>query len=165
VLFLFTCNICDGYINFCFDGHRLATLCGKLSQLQSLSFVVELRLINKPNNDIISEFTKTFCTPFWVNGPLGRIRVCVCYNSTYNAIETYSLPYMFPDHALFHTIDIIDVQFNISEDKRQIPIDLSVALEPLWYNIKQVMLSFGEQKQIPLIFLRALHCPSRDHSK
>ncbi len=63
------------------------------------------------------------------------------------------------------TVDLINIQFNTSEDNIQIPLDLSVALKPLWYNMKYLYLSFGEKQQIPIVFLRALQCPSGYHSK
>jgi hypothetical protein len=165
VFFLSIIHNRDNDFNFCFDGHRLATLCSKLSQLRRLSFTIEIKLIEKPKNDLISKFTKSFSTSFWLNGPLGTVQVYVVYNSTFNVIQMGSLPYMFSDHLLFHTVDLINIQFNNSEDNMQIPLDLSVALKPLWYGMKYLYLSFGEKQQIPITFLRALQCPSGDHSK
>ncbi len=165
VLSLFAVHLSDGDLNLCFDGHRLSILCGKLSQLRKLSFVVDVYLIEKPKNDLISRFTKTFCTPFWLNGPLDRIQVCVDSNSLFNVIRMLSLPYIFSNHVMFHTNDLINIRFNTNENKIQTPMNLSVALEPLWYNMRRLLLNFAEKQQISLTLLCALQCRSRFHGK
>ena len=162
MLSFFTFHECDGDFNLCFNGHRLANLCGKLSQLRKLSFAMEIHLIEKADYDLILKFTRTFSTPFWLNGPLGRTQVCVDYISIWNRIQAFSLPYTLSEHAWVHTVDLVNVQFNTPEkDTRQTPIDL----KPLWHNMKRLLLIFDENQQIPLAFLRALQCPFRQQSK
>jgi hypothetical protein len=75
-----------------------------------------------------------------------------------------SLPYLF-DQTSFRTIDLVNAQLNINDDNRQIPRDLSVALEPLWYDMRSLGLTFTEKQHISLTFLRALPCPTRNHSE
>ncbi len=165
-LSFFTYHICNDDFNLCFNGYRLATLCGKLSQLRKLSFAIEVRLIAKPDNDFISKFTKAFSTPFWLTGFLGRTKVCVDYNSIRNQIQIFSLPYIFSEQSLIHTVDLINIQFNNHvENMRQILPDLYIDLKPLWHNMKCLAVIFDENQQVPLAFLRALQYPFRYHSE
>lgn len=153
-------HMCNDDFNFCFDGYRLANLCSKLIQLEKLSFFFIIKLIEKANENLISKFTKSFCTPFWFYGPLGCIQVGVDYHSKWNMIQIFSFPYIFYQTGLAHTIDLINVQFNVyQENIGQIPNNLSVSLQPLWYNMRRLMLSFNDKQHIPLTFLRALQSP------
>ncbi len=147
---------CNGDFDLWFDGHRFSNLCNELSRLRLVSFVINLFLNDRFNKDNVSKFTRTFCTPFWLHGPLGCVRVCVGLHSDHNCIQMYSLPYTFPGHTVCQTIDLIDIQFNTEEDQKKMQIDLSVALKPLWSNMIQLQLSFVKKQHIPLSFLRAL---------
>jgi len=140
----------------CCDGYHFANLCGELSQLRRVFFAVNLRLQDKPNKDLVLKFTRTFCTPFWLYGPLGRVQVCIGFNSEMNFIQMYSLPYTYPSNAIFRTIDLIDIQFNTETDEKKMSIDLSIALEPLWSNMRRFLSSFAKKQHVPLTFLRAL---------
>ncbi|CAF4688296.1 unnamed protein product, partial [Rotaria sp. Silwood2] len=71
---LFLIHYCSGELDICFDGHRLAALCSRLSHLRSLHFAIQLRFIEPPSRQILYDFIEAFRTPFWLDGPLGRIR-------------------------------------------------------------------------------------------
>ncbi|CAF3029462.1 unnamed protein product [Rotaria sp. Silwood2] len=72
---LFLIHYCSGELDICFDGHRLAALCSRLSHLRSLHFAIQLRFIEPPSRQILYDFIEAFRTPFWLDGPLGRIRI------------------------------------------------------------------------------------------
>ena len=149
-------HFCNGEIEHCFNGHRLATLCNKLSRLRSLHFAILGQLIKLSSRQILSDFIKTFRTSFWLDGPLGSIRVCVNYHEVFGFIQMFSLPYTFSDTTLFLTIDLIDVLFNTAEEKIQTSDDLSVGLGPLWYGMRWLLISLVKNQKIPMSFIRAL---------
>ncbi len=60
---------------------------------------------------------------------------------------------------VFCTIDLIDALFNSNEEENEIRNDLSVALQPLWYGMKRLYVSFFANQEIPILFLRALQYP------
>jgi hypothetical protein len=153
---LFLTHYCNGEIDVCFDGHRLTTLCNMLSHLRSLHFVLQVEFFEQPTKEILYNFLQPFRTAFWLDGPLGRIQVCVNYHQVSRLMQMYSLPYTFSDDTVFRTIDLIDELFNHSEEEKEIEINLSVALEPLWYGMTSLFISFVENQEIPILFLRAL---------
>jgi len=155
---------CDGEPDLCYNGYHLMNLCKKLLCLQSLDFCIQVQLFEKPNIQTLTSFTTTFRTPFWLNGPVGRKRVCVGFHQIYGIIQMFSLPYTFSDIPLFRTIDVINIQFNTNEENEKIPVSLSVALESLWYKMNHLSISLIEKQQVPLSFLQALRCP-RSHGK
>jgi hypothetical protein len=155
---------CDDEPNLCYNGYHLMILCKKLLCLQSLDFVVQVQLLEKPNIQTLTNFTTTFCTPFWLDGPIGCKRVCVVFHQVYGLIQMFSLPYTFTDIIQFHTIDVINIQFNTCEENEKIPFDLSVALESLWYKMNHLSISLIDKQKIPLSFLQALQSP-RSHGK
>jgi hypothetical protein len=154
---LYLAHFRNGGIDRCFNGHRLATLCKKLSHLRSLHFTILGQLIEPPSKQILSDFIQAFRTPFWLDGPLGRIRVCLDYHQAFGFVQIFSLPYTYSDATLYHTIDLIDALFNTEEET---PDDLSVALQPLWSDMRWLLISLVENQKIPTSFLRALQCPS-----
>ncbi len=157
---LFLTHYCNGELDICFDGHRLAALCSRLSHLRSLHFVIQLRFIEPPSRQILYDFIEAFRTPFWLDGSLGRIQVCVNYHQVLEYVQIFSLPYTFFDNTVYHTIDLIDALFNTSEEGQQIPNDLSIALKTFWCGIRCLIISLVEKLKIPVSFLYALQCPS-----
>ncbi|CAF2140704.1 unnamed protein product [Rotaria magnacalcarata] len=61
---LFLTHHCNGELDICFDGYRLATLCSGLSHLRSLHFGIQLQFIEPPSSQIMSDFIQAFRTPF-----------------------------------------------------------------------------------------------------
>ncbi|CAF1368399.1 unnamed protein product [Adineta ricciae] len=156
---LFLIHYCRGDIDMCFNGCRLATLCKKLSRLQSIHFAIHIPLMERATHQILCGFIQAFRTPFWLDGPLGCIQVCVNYHQINRCVQMCSLPYTFTGSTLFHTIDLIDALFNNIEEEKQIQTDLSTTLASLWRETKWLFISFTENQKIPISFLRALHCP------
>jgi hypothetical protein len=74
-------------------------------------------------------------------------------------MQMYSLPYTFSDEPVFRTIDLIDELFNYSEEEKEIEINLPIALEPLWYGLTWLSISFVKNQRIPILFLRTLQSP------
>jgi len=66
-------HFCRCNLNPCFDSHRLANLCKKFIQLKQVSFLLENRFTGQLNQHIISTFTKSFATPFWLCGPFNCV--------------------------------------------------------------------------------------------
>ncbi|CAF2101612.1 unnamed protein product [Rotaria magnacalcarata] len=124
-------HYCTDEVDVCFNGHRLATLCSRLPRLRSLHFAIHLQFIERRRTQTLTDFAQTFRTPFWLDGPLGRIQVCMTYDQVFNFVQMLSLPYTFSDNILFYTIDLIDVLFNNSEEEKERPNNLSIALRPL----------------------------------
>lgn len=156
---LYLTHYCNGDTDMCFNGYRLAILCNKLSRLQSIHFAIQIPLMEKPIRQILTDFIRAFRTPFWLDGPLGCIQVCVTYHQIQRSVQMCSLPYTFPDNTVFHTIDLIDVLFNNIEEEKQIQNDLSITLAPLWHGTKWLFIAFTKNQKIPISFLRALQCP------
>lgn len=156
---LFLTHYCNGEVDICFNGHRLATLCNRLSHLRSLHFAIQVQFLERATRQILFDFLQAFRTPFWLDGPLGRIKVCVNYHPVFRFVQMYSLPYTFSDNTVFRTIDLIDVLFNYNEEKKEIPNDLPVTFETLSYGMKWLFISFLEKQNIPILFLRALQSP------
>jgi hypothetical protein len=156
---LFLTHYCNHEVNTCFNGHRLATLCNRLSHLRSLHFSIETQFLYGPIRQTLFDFLQAFRTPFWLDGPLGHIQVCVTYQQIGHCVQMYSLPYTFSDNMVFCTIDLIDALFNSNEEENEIRNDLSVALQPLWYGMKRLYVSFFANQEIPILFLRALQYP------
>ena len=153
---MFLTHYCNGEVDICFDGHRLATLCNRLSHLRSLDFAIQVQFLERPTSQTLFDFLQAFRTPFWLDGPLGRIQVCVNYHQVLRFVQMYSLPYTFSDNTVFCTIDLIDVLFNHGEKEKEIQNDLSIALETLWHGMKSLFISLLEKQKIPLLFLRTL---------
>ncbi|CAF4027436.1 unnamed protein product [Rotaria magnacalcarata] len=109
---LFLTHHCNVELDMCFGGYRLATVCSGLSHLRSLHF--------------------TFRTPFWLNEPLGCIRVCVNYHQVFRLVHMFSLPYVFSNSTVYRTTDLIDILFNTSEAEKDISNNLPIALRSLW---------------------------------
>ena len=159
-------HLCNDDLNLCFDGHRLAKLCGKLTQLQKISFFFENKLLEQSNGNLISKLTQSFTTSFWLTGHLGRVQVGVSYNSTRNMIQIFSLPYNFTEVSFNHSLDLIDVQFNTAhENSRQSPDDLWSSLQPLWSKMTEIALELHDKQHIPLTFLRVLCSPSNQYGE
>ena len=156
---LFLIHYCNGKVDQCFNSHRLAALCSRLSHLRTLHFAILGQSIERPRSHTLSDITHAFCTPFWLDGPLGRIRVCVDYHQVMGFVQMFSLPYTFPDAALFHIIDLIDVLFNTNEDEKEASNDLSIALRPLWRGMIWLIIFFLDEQKIPISFLCALQSP------
>ncbi|CAF3449040.1 unnamed protein product [Rotaria socialis] len=70
---LSTYHYCRGepYLNY--NGTRLSILCQKLLHLRSLHFAIQVQLCEKSNNQTLTEFTRTFRIPFWLDGPFGQL--------------------------------------------------------------------------------------------
>ncbi len=117
---LFLTHYCNHEVDACFNGRRLATLCNRLSHLRSLHFAIETQFLYRPIRQALFDFLQAFRTPFWLNGPLGHIQVCVTYHQILLCVQMYSLPYTFSDNMVFRTIDLIDVLFNSSEEEKEI---------------------------------------------
>jgi hypothetical protein len=156
---LFLTHYCNGELDICFNGHRLAILCNRLYHLRSLRFAIQVQFLERPTSQTLFDFLEDFRTPFWLDGPLGHIQVCVNYHQVFRFVQMYSLPYTFSDNTVFSTIDLIDVLFNKNKEEKEIRNDLSVALEPLWYGMKGLFISLAENQNIPISFLRALQYP------
>ncbi|CAF3351321.1 unnamed protein product [Rotaria socialis] len=156
---LFLTHYCNGELDICFDGHRLAALCSRLSHLRSLHFAIQLQFIESPSRQILYDFIEAFRTPFWLDGPLGRIRVCVNYHQVFDYVQIFSLPYTFFDNTVYRTIDLIDALFNTSEKGQEISNDLSITLRSFWCGIRCLFISLVEKQKIPVSFLYALQCP------
>lgn len=137
-------------------------LCEKLPHLQSIKFGIQVQLFQKATKEMISHCTKTFCTPYWLNGPFGCKEVCVNFHQLYWHLQMFSLPYTFTDGGLARTIDLVQIQFNTCKEVDQIPTDLPRALEPLWTGMTRLFVSLFKNQQIPLSFLEALQ-HSRRH--
>ncbi|CAM4815440.1 unnamed protein product [Rotaria magnacalcarata] len=161
---LFLTHHCNGELDVCFDGYRLATLCSGLSHLRSLHFGIQLQFIEPPSSQIMSDFIQAFRTPFWLNGPLGCIRVCVNYHQVFRLVQMSSLPYVFSNNTVFRTIDLIDILFNTSEAEKDISNHLPIALRSLWSGMETLCISLFEKQKIPTSFIHALQCPS-SHNK
>lgn len=157
---MFLTHHCNGERDICFDGRRLAALCGRLPHLRSLHSAIQLQFIEPPNRQVLYEFIEPFHTPFWLNGPLGRITVCVNYHQVLDYLQIFSLPYIFFDNTVYRTIDIIDTLFNTNEEEQEIPTDLSIALRSFWCGIRCLFISLFEKQKIPVSFLHAHQCPS-----
>ncbi|CAF4084801.1 unnamed protein product, partial [Adineta steineri] len=156
---LYLSHYCNGDIDMCFNGYRLASLCNKLSRLQSIHFAIQIPFMEEPTRQILSDFIQAFRTPFWLDGPVGCIQVCVNYNQIHRCVQMCSLPYTFTDNTLFNTIDLINVLFNNIEQEKQIQNDLSIALAPLWYGAVWLFILFTKDQKIPISFLHALQYP------
>ncbi|CAM4786161.1 unnamed protein product [Rotaria magnacalcarata] len=156
---LFLTHYCNGELDICFDGHRLAALCSRLSHLRSLHFAIQLQFIESPSRQILYDFIEAFRTPFWLDGPLGRIRVCVNYHQVFDHVQIFSLPYTFFDNTIYRTIDLIDALFNTSEKGQETSNDLSITLRSFWCGIRCLFISLVEKQKIPVSFLYALQCP------
>jgi hypothetical protein len=156
---LFLTHYCNGELDICFNGDRLVSLCSRLSCLRSLHFAIRLRFLERPSTQILFDFIHAFQTPFWLNGSLGCVRVCVNYHQVFEFVQIFSLPYTFSDNPLFLTIDLIDIVFNDSEDEKKLSNNLSITMEPFWCGIKWLFISLVEKQKIPISFLHALQCP------
>jgi hypothetical protein len=154
-------HLCNGEIDQCFNGHRLANLCSRLTHLRSIHFAIlgQLLIHDLPINHILSDFIQAFRTPFWLDGPFGRIQVCVNYRRLSGFIQMLSLPYTYIDTALSYPIDLIDSLFNTSEEEKKTSDDLSLALRRIWCGMRWLAISLVENQEIPISFLRALQCP------
>ncbi|CAF3886759.1 unnamed protein product, partial [Rotaria magnacalcarata] len=152
-------HYCRGepYLNY--NDTRLSILCQKLLHLRSLHFAIQVQLCEKSNNQTLTEFTRTFRIPFWFDGPFGRKRVCVDFHQLYNIVQMFSLPYTFNGIALIRTINLIDMQFNTSEEEEKVPINLSLALESLWCGMDHIYICLAEKQKVPLPFFQVLQCP------
>ena len=137
-------------------------LCEKLPHLQSIQFGIQVQLFQKSTNEMISHYTRTFSTPYWLNGPFGCKEVCVDFHQLYGHIQMFSLPFTFTNGGLVRTIDIANMQFNTCIEVNQIPTDLPRALESLWSGMTRLRVSLFKNQQIPLSFLEALR-HSRRH--
>ena len=84
----------------------------KLPHLQSIQFGIQVQLFQKSTNEMISHYTRTFSTPYWLNGPFGCKEVCVDFHQLYGHIHMFSLPFTFTNGGLVRTIDIANMQFN-----------------------------------------------------
>ncbi|CAF0813267.1 unnamed protein product [Adineta steineri] len=155
---LYLTHYCKGEVDICFNGYHLTTLCNKLSRLRSLHFTIQIPFLEHPDSEILAHFIAAFRTPFWLDGPMGYIRVCVNYHRLMRFVQIYSLPYTFYDDTVFHTIDLIDVLFNDNEYGKQTQKDLPVTLETLWYGVRWLYISFNKNQKIPISFLYALQC-------
>ncbi|CAF2990954.1 unnamed protein product [Rotaria sp. Silwood2] len=133
---------------------NLTTLYVLLHYLPQLEYLGQL--IKLSSRQILSDFIETFRTSFWLDGPLGSIRVCIDYHEVFGFIQMFSLPYTFSDTTLFLTIDLIGVLFNTREEKIETSDGLSVALGPLWYEMRWLLISLVKNQKIPMSFLRAL---------
>ncbi|CAF1618793.1 unnamed protein product [Rotaria magnacalcarata] len=127
---LFLTHHCNVELDMCFGGYRLATVCSGLSHLRSLHF--------------------TFRTPFWLNEPLGCIRVCVNYHQVFRLVHMFSLPYVFSNSTVYRTTDLIDILFNTSEAEKDISNNLPIALRSLWSGMETLCISLFEKQKIPL---------------
>ncbi len=161
---LFLTHYCNGELDICFDGHRLTILCNRLSHLRILHFAIQLQFIERPSRQILYDFIEPFRTPFWLDGSLGRKRVCVNYHQVLNYIQIFSIPYTFFDNTAYFTIDLIDTLFNISEENQEIQNGLSITHIYFLTGIRRLYLSFVEKQKIPVSFLYSLQCSS-SHSK
>ena len=98
----------NGERDICFDGHRLAAVCSRLSQLRLLHFGIQLRFIEQPSRQILYEFIEAFRTSFWLEAPLGRIRVCVNYHQVLDYVQIFSLPYI---HFSYNRLNRHTIQY------------------------------------------------------
>ncbi|CAF1114414.1 unnamed protein product [Adineta ricciae] len=157
---LFFVHFCDGEFDICFDGHRLATLCARLIHLQVLHFSIQLQFLVPPSRQILDGFIKAFRTSFWLDGPLGQMRVCVNYHRVVDYVQIFSLPYTFFDNPLSRATDLIDTLFNTDEKMQGMTNDLSVVFKSLWRGMKRIYMCFLEKEKIPISIFHALQCPS-----
>ncbi|CAF1234076.1 unnamed protein product [Adineta ricciae] len=157
---LFFVHFCDGQLDICFDSHRLATLCNRLTHLKVLHFAIHLRFLARPSQQILYHFIKGFQTSFWLDGPLGQMRVCVNYHQLLDFVQIFSLPYKFYDNTLYRTTDFVDTLFNVDERIQMTGNDLSFAFKSLWCGMRCLLMCFLEKEEIPISLLYALQCPS-----
>ncbi|CAF1517292.1 unnamed protein product [Adineta ricciae] len=156
-LSMFLIHNCNGVIDKCFDGHRLANLCQKLPCLQSFSFACRLQVLERPSNEILDGFIGAFRESYWIDGPLGLIRVCVNYHQVLRVVQIYSLPYKFSENIVYCTIDFMDVKFNVNEQENTIiRRNMPMPLELLWHRMRWLCASFIGKQKIPVAFFEAL---------
>lgn len=155
---LFLTHNCNGIIDKCFDGHHLVNLCQKLPRLQSFSFGIQLQFLERFNNEILNDFIEAFRESYWINGPLGCIRVCVNYHQVFRLVQIYSLPYKFSENIIYCTIDLVETKFNVNDDdeSRIIRKSLSMPFELLWHGMRWLCLSFNEKQKIPITFFETI---------
>ncbi|CAF1191537.1 unnamed protein product [Adineta steineri] len=151
---------CDNEPHLNYNGYYLSILCEKLKHLRSLHFAIQIQLFEKADRNIINHFTKTFSTPFWLNGPFGYKRVCVDFEQTYGLIQMFSLPYTFNDITLIHSIDLINIQFNTDLEENKRSQSLTQELETLWSGMDRLFLRFDKNQILSSLFIQALQCPS-----
>ncbi|CAF1291237.1 unnamed protein product [Adineta steineri] len=151
---------CDDEPHLNYNGYYLSILCEKLKNLRSLNFAIQIQLFEKADRNIINDFTKTFSTPFWLNGPFGYKRVCVDFEQTYGLIQMFSLPYTFNDITLIHSIDLINIQFNTDLEENKRSQSLTQELKTLWSGMDRLFLPFDKNQILSSLFIQALQCSS-----
>ena len=131
-------------------------LCKKLHRLRSVKFSMLLRVHGEASlPDMLDEFTRSFRTPYWLDGPLGRVNVAVDTHRFDNLVQITSLPYAFPWTVLLRTVDFVNVQFNTQEEQTS-SRDPPTMLESSWVPFRCVAIRLDVKELVPLAFLRAL---------
>ena len=139
-------------------------LCQKLHCLRSVQFRMSLQILGEPSPDILTGFTRSFQTHYWLDGSFGRVNVAVDLHRLYNVVQIISLPYAFPSTCLLRSIDFVNVQFNTKGEGKCSLLDISTLLESLWTRFRRLVIEFNVDELIPLSFLHALqsaHAKSR----
>lgn len=150
---------CDNEPDLSYNGYHLMMLCKKLLYLQSLDFIIQVQLFEKPNMQTLTNCIITFRTPFWLDGPMGCKRVCVVPHQVYCIVQMFSLPYTLADVIQLHTIDILDTQFNICKENEKISFNLPAELQALWYKMNNLYIILTDKQKVTSSFLQALQCP------
>ena len=133
----------------------------KLGQLQSLNFSINIQLKTRHESSLMNDFTNSFRTPFWLDGPLGCTTVSVDFDQTHGIIHMLSLPFTFRIKSLLRTLDLLDVQLNTIEANRPTPSDLCGLLKQFWHSAPKVILHFDKKQYIPVSFLQSLQIPNK----
>ena len=152
---------CDDKFDLCLNGHRLAILIMRLSHLRSLHFSINVQLKTRHESSLMNDFTNSFRTPFWLNGPLGCITVSVDFDQTHGIIHMLSLPFTFRIKSILRTLDLLDVQLNTIEGNRLTPTDLCGLLKQFWHSAPKVVLHFEKNQYIPVSFLQSLQIDNK----
>ncbi|CAF1613865.1 unnamed protein product [Adineta ricciae] len=151
---------CENEPDLNYDGYSLSILCQKLIHLRSFHFAIQIQMFEIIDENIVDNFTKTFSTPFWLNGPFGCKRVCVDFEPMYGLIQIYSLPYVFNDKNLIRSIDLVNIKFNTDLKENKKLQNLSQKLETLWVGMNRLYLHFDKNQVLSSLFIQTLQCPA-----
>ncbi|CAF0983838.1 unnamed protein product [Adineta ricciae] len=130
---------CENEPELNYNGYSLSVLCRKLIHLRSFHFAIEIQMFEKADEVIVHNFTKTFTTPFWLNGPFGCKRV---------------------DKNLIHSTNLMNIEFNTDLEENPRSENLSQKLATLWFGMHRLFLLFDKDQTLPSLFIPTLHCPS-----